>query len=118
MKAWGIILAVTILFAVASWFVYSGIYSVTATQPHTSFERWLLITLRDQSIEQHAGDVESPLLNDATLIQTGARHYGSTCAVCHGAPGQELSAIVKGLNPVPPELHTGKIQKKYSDAEL
>ena len=111
-----LLLLMAILIASATWFLYSGTYNIAATQPHTSFTRWLFTTVRDQSIDEHANGIKVPRLTDSMLIQTGARHYDSTCAVCHGAPGQKLSEISKGLNPSPPELHTGEIQR--TDAEL
>ena len=109
---------VAVLLGAATWFVYSGTYNIAATQPHTAFTRWLFTTVRDQSIEEYAGQIKVPPLTDSMLIQTGAHHYDSSCAVCHGAPGRKLSEISKGLNPSPPELHTGEIQRKYTDAEL
>ncbi|MDE3153921.1 MAG: c-type cytochrome [Acidobacteriota bacterium] len=38
----------------------------------------------------------------------GARLYLTHCAVCHGAPGQQKTAIARGEFPVPPELMHGK----------
>ena len=38
----------------------------------------------------------------------GAQSYSNNCAVCHGLPGQEQTAIAKGEFPKPPELFQGK----------
>jgi mono/diheme cytochrome c family protein len=38
----------------------------------------------------------------------GAREYLTNCAVCHGVPGKEQSAIARGEFPPPPELFHGK----------
>ena len=119
MKVWTtLLILLAIVIASAALFIYSGVYNVAATQPHTQFGYWLFTTVRDHSIDKHAHDLNPPNLTDSSMIESGARHYSSTCAVCHGAPGEELSEIAKGLNPPPPELDKGHIQKKYADAEL
>lgn len=46
-------------------------------------------------------DTESNLLAGATL-------YHQDCAVCHGLPGAEETAIAKGMFPHPPQLFHGK----------
>ena len=38
----------------------------------------------------------------------GARQYLTNCAVCHGLPGKEQTAIARGEFPKPPELLKGK----------
>jgi thiosulfate dehydrogenase len=42
------------------------------------------------------------------VYTAGARTYRNNCAVCHGLPGQEQTAIAKGEFPKPPELFDGK----------
>jgi len=37
----------------------------------------------------------------------GAKIYKENCAVCHGLPGEEKSAIAKGMYPAPPQLLHG-----------
>ena len=44
--------------------------------------------------------------NEANLT-AGAQIYVQNCAVCHGVPGQDLSAIAKGMYPKPPKLTEG-----------
>jgi mono/diheme cytochrome c family protein len=38
----------------------------------------------------------------------GAHEYLKNCAVCHGVPGKEKTAIARGEFPLPPELLQGK----------
>ena len=38
----------------------------------------------------------------------GAKLYREHCAVCHGLPGQERTAIASGMFPKPPQLFQGK----------
>ena len=45
--------------------------------------------------------------NEANYL-AGAREYLTNCAVCHGVPGKEKTAIARGEFPIPPELFHGK----------
>ena len=49
-----------------------------------------------------------PISADDTAYMAGAKIYVETCAVCHGYPGEDQSAIAKGMFPKPPELFRGK----------
>src|SRR5712664_20006 len=44
--------------------------------------------------------------DEANLLH-GAKIYKENCAVCHGLPGEEKSAIAKGMYPAPPQLFHG-----------
>lgn len=37
-------------------------------------------------------------------MRSGARFYSQNCVICHGAPGQDYTAIAQGLNPEPPDI--------------
>ena len=88
----------------ASGFVYSGLYDVSASSPHSGFVNWLLSTTSHASIERRSGDVEVPNLDDESLVHAGVNDFSSMCAGCHGAPGQQPEAVGQGLNPSPPNL--------------
>jgi thiosulfate dehydrogenase len=45
--------------------------------------------------------------NEANYL-AGAHEYLINCAVCHGVPGKEKTAIARGEFPIPPELFHGK----------
>lgn len=45
--------------------------------------------------------------NEANYL-AGAQEYLINCAVCHGHPGKEKTAIARGEFPIPPELLKGK----------
>ena len=49
----------------------------------------------------------SPIPPTENAFAAGARIYRNNCAVCHGLPGQEQTAIGKGEFPKPPELFNG-----------
>ena len=51
---------------------------------------------------------EAPVPADETNLAAGARVYVQHCAVCHGVPGAEPTAIAKGEFPRPPHLFRGK----------
>jgi mono/diheme cytochrome c family protein len=49
-----------------------------------------------------------PIAADEQTFIAGAQIYRDNCAVCHGLPGMEQSAIAKGMFPQPPHLFRGK----------
>jgi mono/diheme cytochrome c family protein len=49
-----------------------------------------------------------PIPTDEPNYLAGARIYRDNCAVCHGLPGQPMTAIATGMSPKPPELLHGK----------
>jgi thiosulfate dehydrogenase len=49
-----------------------------------------------------------PIAADEATFIAGAQIYRDNCAVCHGLPGREQSAIAKGMFPKPPQLFRGK----------
>jgi len=49
-----------------------------------------------------------PIPADEAAFVAGAQTYKDNCAVCHGTPGQPLTAIAQGMFPKPPKLLEGK----------
>jgi mono/diheme cytochrome c family protein len=80
-------------------FIYSGIYNIAATDPHSDVLRWVLNTIKVQSIRAQAAEMELTLPTEAEALQTGYNLYQELCLTCHGAPGAQPSAIGQGLNP-------------------
>ena len=80
-------------------FIYSGIYNISATDPHSDVLRWVLNTIKVQSIRAQAAEMELTLPTDAETLQRGYTLYQELCVMCHGAPGVQPSAIGQGLNP-------------------
>jgi len=86
-------------------FIYSGIYNISAMNPHGKLTMWMMNTVRDNSIEHNANNnLKTPNLSDTSLVKMGFIHYREMCAGCHGAPGIEQSEIGIGLYPNPPKL--------------
>ena len=51
---------------------------------------------------------QSPVAADEPNLLAGAHVYLDQCAVCHGLPGKDQTAIAKGEFPRPPHLFKGK----------
>jgi thiosulfate dehydrogenase len=49
----------------------------------------------------------SPIPADEATFNAGVQVYKDNCAVCHGMPGQPLTAIAQGMFPKPPKLTEG-----------
>ena len=97
-------------------FLLSGIYDIAAIHPHARIERTLILTLKRNSVQYHASDLEVPELNDPQLIKRGSVLYRRDCVPCHGGPGESRSRMGKGLNPNPPPLV--KAAEDWTSAEI
>jgi mono/diheme cytochrome c family protein len=97
--------------------VYSGLYSVAATEPHWPITHWLMETARLRSIKTHAAGIKPPAGYDAPAeLAIGVDHFAAHCAVCHGAPGVPRGEIANGLYPLPPDLAV--TVRQYTSGEL
>jgi len=96
--------------------IYSGLYNVGASEPHTGLMKWVLSTTSDHSVAAHAKRITAPKLTDTSMILTGFAHYDEMCVGCHGAPGRKRDEFVEGLNPRPPSLVASV--DDWSDSEL
>lgn len=83
-----------------------GLYNVSARAGHFAPVYWALHTTYRNAVELYSGAPETPApnLDDPALIELGARHFETACAMCHAVPGQTRSATVRGMNPVPPHI--------------
>lgn len=109
----------TVLLGVAGLFgfLYSGIYPIAASEPHTVVVGWVLGTLQEHAVARHSDDdTPIPDLADPALLSDGLALYHEHCALCHGAPGVERAVLGRGLNPDPPRLATQV--RAWSDIEL
>ena len=99
-----IVVIVAVLAGLGVAFINSGIYNVAATYPDIAPVAWVMGHTMDNSVKRHAAGIEVPPLDDPKMLQLGLSHYREMCTECHGAPGVEIGAAGKGLNPDPPEL--------------
>jgi len=107
---------IVILVIAGTLFIFSGVYDISATASHTGMVRWILTTVKENSIRSRAGKIETPDFSDPGLVETGLHHYHAMCVTCHGAPGISASAIGMGLNPPPADL--SKSAEEFNEAEL
>ncbi len=102
--------AVVIAAAGALW---SGLYNISAIEPHWDITHKIIAIARDRSITVHSANVKVPPLDDPTLMAKGASHYAEMCRICHGAPGVPADVISQGLYPAPANLLSGHVQKEW-----
>ena len=86
-------------------FIYSGVYSVGADEPHYGITTWALETLRENSIAGASQNIEVPSdLSSAQRLLKGGADYNDMCVGCHLKPGKSESDFTLGLYPSPPNL--------------
>jgi mono/diheme cytochrome c family protein len=100
-------IATLILIACAGLgFLALGLAPVATASAPLPFEKQLAGFALHARIRKEATK-ESPLqISDAVYV-AGARTYQENCAVCHGLPGQDQTAIAKGEFPKPPDFFHG-----------
>ena len=109
--------AAVIALAGGAAFVYSGIFNVAATDPHSSAVYWLLEMTRVRSIQvQAAGLAAPPGYDEQSKVAGAAGHFSEHCATCHGGPGIKPSAWAEGMYPSPPNLK--EAASRYTPGEL
>ena len=101
----------------AAGYFFGGFYSVGATVEEPAIVKWALVRVRMASIDRHATENPPLPLDDAAMVQAGARAYAARgCVHCHGGPGVEWSKFSEGLRPDPPDLK--KIADQRAPREL
>jgi len=89
----------------AAVYFFGGFFNVSATEEDPKPVAWALEQVRTASISRHAKDTPTVSLEDATVIQAGARAFADRgCANCHGAPGVMWAKFSEGMRPDPPDL--------------
>jgi mono/diheme cytochrome c family protein len=109
-------LLLIVLAAGALAFVYSGVFDISATNPHAELTHRILTTVKEQSMKRQARNVEVPELDDPEKVHAGFRDYQAMCVTCHNAPGAAPSEISKGLYPQAPDL--AESAQRRTPAEL
>ncbi len=102
----GVILTLVLLAVGAYCYFGFGLAPVaTASQP-MPFEELLANRALHAAVAK-AARVPSPVPADEPNLMSGAMVYRDNCAMCHGLPGQEPTAIAKGMFPKVPQLFGG-----------
>lgn len=99
-------------------YAWSGLYNISATEPHWAITSSFVEMLRDRSIHAHSDGVQAPDLSDPKLKEAAFSHYHEMCRLCHGAPQYAPEEFAKGLYPAPPIMTDGHIQAERSQDQL
>ncbi|MFV0298691.1 MAG: c-type cytochrome [Hyphomicrobiaceae bacterium] len=106
MKLLAAIGALAILLGCAAGaYFFGGFYSVSAMMEDPAPVSWALQRVRHASISHHDAAKPPIAVDDAAVIQAGAKGFAKFgCANCHGGPGVGWAKFSEGLNPGPPDL--------------
>ena len=102
----GILLGVVLVMAGGFFYFSLGYAPAAVTDPPMPFEKKLAHMALNAHIDKEK-KTEPPVQADETNFTAGAEVYKQHCAVCHGLPGQEKTAIAAGMFPPPPQLFHG-----------
>lgn len=103
----GFIAALTLIAGGGLGYVALGLTPVATASKPLPFERLIAGMALNARVDKEAPK-SSPISASDEVYAAGARIYRNNCAVCHGLPGREQTAIAKGEFPKPPELFKGK----------
>jgi len=109
MKGFLLGVVVTILAVAAVVYIYFGsgmAPAATSASPMPFEKKFARMALHARMEKEMPTQVPVPA-DEANLV-AGAHVYMEQCAVCHGVPGKDQSAIAKGEFPRPPHLFRGK----------
>jgi mono/diheme cytochrome c family protein len=102
----GILLGVLLIAGCAYYYFSSGHAPVATSAPPMPLER----TFARMGLHAYLDKLPHPApqvpADEANLI-SGAKVYKEQCAVCHGLPGEDKTAIALGMFPPPPQLFHG-----------
>lgn len=102
----GLILGLLIVPAAVYFYFSSGSAPVATAAPPMPFERTLARKALHARLDKEMPK-QIPIAADEAAFTAGAQIYKDHCAVCHGLPGQQPTAIAKGMFPKPPKLMEG-----------
>jgi len=102
----GIVLTVLVIAGGVYLYFLSGRAPVATTAPPMPFEGKLAKLGLHAYLDKLPHPEPQVPVDEANLLH-GAKIYKENCAVCHGIPGEEKSAIARGMYPAPPQLFHG-----------
>jgi thiosulfate dehydrogenase len=103
----GFTAALTLIAAGGLGYVALGLAPVATASAPLPFEKLITGIALNARVKKEAPK-SSPIPASDEVYAAGAKIYRDNCAVCHGLPGQDQTAIAKGEFPKPPELFKGK----------
>ena len=103
----GVVLGFVLIAGGAYIFFAGGFAPVATSSAPLPFEKMLAKKALEARIEKEMPK-SAPLEPTEANLMEGATIYQQNCAVCHGLPGGEKTAIAQGMFPRPPQLFMGK----------
>ena len=103
----GVVLTLVCAAAVLYTYFAVGFAPVATSAPEMPFEARLARLALHARIDKEMPKTV-PIEASESNYLAGARAYRENCAVCHGLPGKEPTAIARGMFPKPPQLFKGK----------
>ncbi len=103
----GLVVGVCLIPAAMYMYFRLGFAPVATAAPPMLFEKRLARMALHARLDKEAS-AQPPVPASEENLAAGARIYRDHCAVCHGLPGQDQTAIAKGMFPHPPQLLKGK----------
>src|SRR5262249_35792861 len=102
----GVLLGVIAVFGGVYWYFATGKAPVAVTAPDMPFEHkmaHLALGAYLAKLPRLGPQVSA----DERNMLAGAEVYKQNCAVCHGLPGKDKTAIANGMYPKPPQVFHG-----------
>jgi len=103
----GFIAALVLIVAGGLSYVGLGLAPVATASAPLPFEKLITGIALNARVRNEAPKSSGIQASDV-VYAAGAKIYRDNCAVCHGLPGRDQTAIAKGEFPKPPELFKGK----------
>ncbi len=100
-------------------FAWSGILNIGASTGHWAITSWFLHWSMGNSVRTWSlltVDDEYVAAMDRDHLVAAAGHFAAQCSVCHGAPGEAPSPVMRAATPAAPDLATS--EGKWKDREL
>lgn len=103
----GLILGLLLIPLGVYFYFTTGSAPVATAAQAMPFEKMLAKKALNARVEKEAPKTV-PIQADEAAYSAGAQVYKQDCAVCHGLPSQQPTAIATGMFPKPPHLFQGK----------
>ena len=103
----GFVAALLLISAGGLGYIALGLAPVATASAPLPFEKLITGIALNARVNKEAPK-SSPIPASDEAYAAGINIYRKNCAVCHGLPGQDQTAIGKGEFPKPPELFKGE----------
>jgi thiosulfate dehydrogenase len=102
----GVLLGIVLIACGVYLYFSTGRAPIATTDPPMPFEMKMAhMAINARVAKQKIPN--APVAADERSFLNGAETYKQNCAVCHGLPDQEKTAIAAGMYPPPPQLFHG-----------